>query len=368
MAKVYTNQVTVRVWRNVKWIGPVPSGHFGHAAVTLSGIFVPTVRDIEKKIDRKRLHISFWPDGAAKWGPDAFREKPGATHGYTRSDQRAEMNRMTRLRLEIGYRKANNLSYPAEWVEEIERLGYEPIDAPRSGQVRPKTDVTQLDVLPLWSQSAEAKFELPGFMNRGRVWGLSISHMAKWWNTFKATQPSYKALSVDKNCAAIALEALRQGAAGAFVDLPTVRVYCEPVQVENVARDLQMQLDRMEKWTTDFDVDVRRAMTSGLLKPGANNQSLVGGIWGVDTWKRESALGTFQMRSPAIRAIDEALANFHRFTWKDSYQDKYGALVKLFLAISKHRQDKAYSTRSDAVLRLGAQALSIVRNPGSLMV
>lgn len=368
MAKEFANQVTVRVWRNVKWIGPVPSGHFGHAAVTLSGIFLPAVRDLEKKADRKRLHISFWPDGGAKWGPGAFREQGGATHAYTRSDNRQEMSDITRKRLEIGYRKAHHMDYPAAWMEEIERYGYAPIDAPRVGQKRPQNDDSKTDYLPLWSQSAEAKFALPGFLNAGRVWGLSISHIAKWWNTFKASNPGYQALSVDKNCAAVALEALRQGAAGAFVDLPKVRVYCEPVQVETVASELRMQLDRMDAWTTEFDADLRHAMIGGLMKPGANNQALVGGIWGVDTWKRESALGTFQPRSPAIRAIDEALAAFHRFTWKDHYQDKYAALVKLFLAIVRHRQEKAYSTRSDAVLRLGAQALSIVRNPGTLMI
>jgi hypothetical protein len=38
----------------------------------------------------------------------------------------------------------------------------------------------------------------------------------------------------------------------------------------------------------------------------------------------------------------------------------------LFLAVAKHRQDKAESARSEGVLRLGAQILGIMRNPGPI--
>jgi hypothetical protein len=42
--------------------------------------------------------------------------------------------------------------------------------------------------------------------------------------------------------------------------------------------------------------------------------------------------------------------------------ERYEAFVRLFLNVVKHREDKAESKRSDAVVRLGGQILTILQN------
>jgi hypothetical protein len=77
---------------------------------------------------------------------------------------------------------------------------------------------------------------------------------------------------------------------------------------------------------------------------------------------KASALGILYRRGDTLREIDENLTRFHQFTWKDSFVERYEAFVQLFLNVVKHRQDKAESKRSDAVVRLAGQILTILQN------
>jgi len=117
-----------------------------------------------------------------------------------------------------------------------------------------------------------------------------------------AANPHYQALG-KQNCAGVALMGLKEGGAEAFVTCPQIKVCGEPVQVETYANHLAMQLERMEEWTRQLDADIARGVVSGVVKPAASD-NLVDGLWKPETWKKESALGTFKVRSSAIRDID----------------------------------------------------------------
>jgi len=359
VSKLYANQVTVRVWRNLKTWGYVPTAHFGHAAVTLSGMFLNVMPG--DPLDRRRLHISFWPGEGGASLTTAHQKTTAQTSDFHSEDKYNEMSRDTEMRLEVGHRRKNGIPLTRKQKRLLQEGKLEPILEPRPGQVRREAETGEV----AWLQSPEAKIALPGFNTKGHHWGLSIGRMRDWWQLFSQSHPHYKALS-HQNCAGVALMALREGGSEAFEDMPTVRIYAEPLQVERYAQALQIQMERMEVWALELDTDIRQALASGLVKP-AMLTGLQDGLWSLQTWKQHSALGTFQMRSATIREIDEALQQYHSNTWKDGFQKKYRALARTFLGVVKHRHAKAESARSAAVLALGLQILALLRNPGPHM-
>lgn len=372
MNKTFKNQVTVRIWRNIKTLGGLPTGHFGHASVTLAGMFVPCADD-----GKRRLQISFWPGaGGAGIGLSGVRKTQGQFTEAAWQDKGNEMSKLTALRLEVGYCKAEGIPYPDYWDTELLSNGRSPIARghERPGQKRSVDEDGDLrgyidekgQAMPLWSQSPETKIALPGFMLAPRLWGLSISRMNKWWGSFKATQPKYQALSF-QNCAGVALMALREGGSEAYVELPQVHLYAEPTQVEQYARLVELQIGRMETWAQELDAEIRdaaarRIVTPELIADYVPEPEGQRGLWSVQRWKQLSALGPLQPRSATIRAIDEALDVFHRTNWKDSYRSKWWSLSQVFQKIVLHRQQKADSARSAAVLGLGQQVLQMLRN------
>lgn len=365
MAKVYSNQLTVRVWRNIKTLGGLPSSHFGHASLTMSGMFLPG----SPEDGRRRVQISFWPAESAGIGMSGIRKQGGLTSDYSYEDKVSEMNRLTALRLEVGYRDDNGIPVPKSWRTRLANYGKTPLSTPRDGQRRlgftsEGTDSNDENDLgwPLWSQSPEVKVPLPGFMVKGRLWGLSIPRINRWWTTFKAQAPQYQALS-RQNCAGVVLMALKEGGAEAFVAAPSVHVYAEPIQVEQYARLLEMQLERYETWSADLDTQIRSALAAGTITPAMLSGS-EDGLWTVERWKGLSSLGPLQPRSSVIRAIDDALVRYHAAEWKVGYLQKYKALSDVFLNVCIHRQQKPKSERSAAVLGLGLQVLAYLRAPG----
>jgi hypothetical protein len=332
--KTYTVEVVVRVWRNLKMWGKIPTSHFGHASVEVLSKFVPGFYQ----------HVSFWPGDYASKG-NAIKKQSSSSTATPKTDKISEMNRLTALRLEVGYCKQNGIAYPAEWDDVLRETNKGPINTPRPGQKR--TGELDDDDLPMWSQSPDVKTYLPGFGAQGRNWGLSTGRMGK------------------QNCAGVALMALEAGGAGAIVKLPKVTIYGEPVQVEDYAESVLAQLNQMESWTDDLEQDIKQAVISGKVKP-APSDNLVDGLWTLDTWKQKSALGGMTVRSANIREIDDAVEKYHQGDWNDGYLKRYKALVNMFVALCKHRQEKPDSKRSEGLLRLGAQILAIVHNPGPI--
>jgi hypothetical protein len=104
MQNVYTQQAVVRVWRNLKVLGKMPTSHFGHASITVTGTTVP----------EKKQHISFWPKDSIDDRIGAFRTQDGGATNDPSSDRANEMNTLTAIRLEVGYCKSQvpPISYP----------------------------------------------------------------------------------------------------------------------------------------------------------------------------------------------------------------------------------------------------------------
>ena len=159
------------------------------------------------------------------------------------------------------------------------------------------------------------------------------------------------------------MRGLREGGSEAIVKSPNIRVYGEPIQVEQYANELFIQFDRLENWTQTLSTEVDQAVASGQVRVlDVATANLSDGLWTVEGWKTASALGILSRRSDTIRKIDETLEKFHSLTWKSNFLERYEAFVQLFLAVTKHREDKAESKRSDAVVRLAGQILTILRN------
>lgn len=347
------DKFVVHVWRNVKKMGFMPTGHFGHAAVKIKGDGVPG----------GVVYVSFWPkDGAGK-GKSAFK-KQGAAYGTDHKDDAAdEMNKLTAFRLEVGYRQMNNIPYPSDWDAALREMGKSAIVNPRRGQVRDHTsantrDLADDDVIFDWRQSAEVKIKIPGAGAGDEPFGLLMNPAVVWWNQFKLSQPHYKALGY-QNCAGVALMCLQAAGSEAFLKLPKVTVYSEPVQVEKYANELVIQINRFNDNAKTLRADVSRMVATKGYAP-TDVSELANGLWPVEVWKKKSALGPLQPRSSTIRAIDDALGRVHAMQGKGDALGWYKGLCDLFANIVHHRSEKSDSKRSEAVIRLAHQVLVLI--------
>jgi hypothetical protein len=187
--------------------------------------------------------------------------------------------------------------------------------------------------------------------------------MNPWSTDFLASSPRYRALDY-QNCAGVALMALPAGGSSAFVPKPHVNLYAEPLQVERYAQAVREEMDSLDRGASSlsFEVDqmwARPVQREALLaKIGAAGTDL----WPLAVWKQPSALGAFQPRSGLIVDIDNALARYHRYPW-GAFIEKYRALAAVFRGVVKHREAKSDSARGMAVIALGVQAMTIMRNP-----
>jgi len=353
VALEFSEQITVRVWRNIKTMGFVPSSHFGHASVELRAGYIPT---------NDRMQVSFWPGSGAGKGMSGIRAQEGSSNADVLDDKISEMGKLTSLRLEVGYRQDAGIPYPPEWDVILRDNKKGPLRTPRPGQKQ--SGYEDNDGFPLWSQSQESKIKLPALQHMRGDWGLPIKPIMRWWNGFQATTPDYQALSTNNNCAGVALLALEAGGAGAFLPLPSIFIYAEPVQVERYAIGLRSVIEQTEIATRTLADDIAAAKKSGALKPLAGE--IKDGMWTVAEWKKHSALGPMQPRSSTIRDIDDALAKYHGKSWATDYQGKFTAFVKMFRSIAKHRQAKGESARSSAVLTLGQQAIATLKGDSAM--
>jgi hypothetical protein len=86
MALEFTDQVTVRVWRNIKTAGFMPSAHVVHASVELRASYIPT---------NDRLQVSFWPGSGAGKGMSGIRAQPSFSNEEPLHDKLSEIAILT---------------------------------------------------------------------------------------------------------------------------------------------------------------------------------------------------------------------------------------------------------------------------------
>ncbi len=173
--------------------------------------------------------------------------------------------------------------------------------------------------------------------------------------------PQYCALSKKKNCVGVALQGLIEGGAASIVKPPTFKTYAEPVQLEKYAKELQKRFLELEGMTRMLDAGIR---SDHLAQKAPYGFELNDGIWRLDVWKRESALGFIHTRSALISEIDRNVAAFERLTWKDNFVERYDALMNIFIGVVRHRQEKSDSKRAEAVATLGKQVLAVLDKHG----
>jgi len=354
MVKQLDQESVVRVWRNVKQYKVLPTSHFGHAAITIRGSLVPSGDQ----------YISWWPgEGAGK--KDAFRAQSGSASDGYEDDKVNEMNKLTAIRLEIGYRRSQTpqIPVPPEWDELLRELGKGPISAPRPGQQRLGREM-DLDgfLIPLWSQSADEKINIPGIGATGSYWGLSTRRMAEWWTAWKDRNPSYQLASSTNSCAGAAALALKAGGGEAFAKAPSALIYMEPLQIQEWANQILVQVDRMNEWTRELKSEFLSALSNKSLAPGISPPPPPGDLWSAEAWKKDSAV-TGAPRSSIIREIDSCLEKFHGSDWAKGFEEKYRLLAKIFLQIVLHRKEKPDSKRKTSVLRLGNQVVLLLIDP-----
>jgi hypothetical protein len=335
MKTVYSEQAVIRVWRNLKIAFKLPTSHFGHASITVAGMNVKTTEDSPAPHTQ---HISFWPGEGGAGFHNAFRDLP-ASFGDDHKTDRVSEGSGHQLPARVGRRSARGqqgaTAYSQGRPEAGARSRHQPRRHPSAIHLRLKSgkDI----VVPLYSQSPQVKFYLPGLRAKGRSWGLNTNRMADWWINFRKTSPPYRAWSPENNCVGIAFQALREGGADAIVKLPPVRMYGEPTQVESYARELEQRLSYLEGATRILDVNIR---SNHLAQTPVPVHQLSDSLWTFDAWKQASALGLMYQRSGAIREIDDNLATFHKYTWKYAFPERYDAFMKLFLSVLRHREEK----------------------------
>ncbi len=369
---VYTEQAVVRVWRNFKTLGKIPTSHFGHASVTVVGDSVATSPGYGSAPHTQ--NISFWPAGGGAGLGNAREKLPGAFGVSAKEDKQNEINPLTCVRLEVGYYQGLGEPYPTAWdtllaeqnttkltarpdQKRVFEQGERAYDEVKYLYLR---DATPVDI-PLYYKKPEAQIYLPGLLATGARWGLNLTRMGNWWIDFQKSNPLYCALSKKKNCVGVALQGLIEGGAASIVKPPAFKTYAEPVQLKKYALELEKRFLELEGMATGLQAGIR---SDHLAQKAPYAFELNDGIWRQEVWKRESALGFMHTRSALISEIDRAVAAFDRLTWKDSFVARFDALMNIFLGIVRHRQEKSDSKRAEAVAQLGKQVLAVLDQRG----
>ena len=320
----FAQEIVVRVWRDVKKLGILPTGHFGHVSISLAG----------RQFGRK-VYISWWPGEGAGKG-DAFRRQAGAAVASHRMDMASEMSSSTREGLEDG------------------------TFTPRRGQ-RQMTVYDEESGLSVetWGQEPDAKVRLPGLGASGVYWGLSMTRMARWW-AMSMSWNYYRLASKSNSCAGMAGQALAIGGGRAFASGPSALAYLAPHDIEKWSLGIRGALSTLNLGTAEILIQFRHAVSKGELGGSVSAPSC--DLWSLDAWKQHSAVRR-ATRSSTIRGIDGALAKYHRHHWDGDFQQKLKHLAEITRLLIKHRNEKPDSKRRLASLRLGKQVIDVLKSP-----
>lgn len=235
---------------------------------------------------------------------------------------------------------------------------------------------------------------------------------------------TYRYASRRFNCASVALAGLLAGGAAKFVDPPKRWCWFTPNDVRDYARELasvvnrhaqnaQMYLDHIQSiqqfqqnprasqqfpttveklgmhdiqkralfgdnadennplYRMHMDETYNQDLRNQLLNRFQINQKHVqqaagfqDPVWPVDVWRRESYVGKLARRKQQVQQIDRLLPQYHALRW-DNHDDavqKSRILLEIIRQIQDHIINKPRSDRRDAILTLGAQCLSVLRN------
>ena len=156
--KLFYEEATVIVWRNVTKLKFIPTGHFGHAAIMLRGQSLALGNG-------KYKYISWWPPEAGK--EDAFRQQDGIAESNYHQDMVDEISERART-----------------------RLGNKEIQ-PRPHQLDITGDMG-------FGAASNAQVSIPGIgspQDPQHAFGLCLKRMWSWWEWYQVNNGKYQLAS-----------------------------------------------------------------------------------------------------------------------------------------------------------------------------
>jgi hypothetical protein len=315
-SRVYDREVTVYVWRFKNLT------HFGHAAVKITGVRT-------RQRDDAKAYISWWPKGGASIFGAGITQGASPTENYKR-DMYNETSKRAQRKLQSG-----------AW------------------QMRANQRIVMQDAehgnVNVYGTEADCVVKLPALGATGVTYGLDGARMYEWWNVFRhCPHPHYKLASKHRNCAGVAALALLAGGADAFVEPPAPGMFMDPNQIERWALLLRARLNILNQVAVEVGEEV-------------NVPEVQGGVLDVMTyaeWKELSNrdMGGATARSANVRKLDALLKEYHTYTWRDDQaRKKMKVLAAMLDVIHEYLAHKLTSKRGAAVLTLGQQVLSVLK-------
>ncbi len=190
--------------------------------------------------------------------------------------------------------------------------------------------------------------------------------MWSWFDDFRQrVDAEYKMISRTRSCAGIALQALREGGAEAFLKQPISRVYVLPNEVAKYAIELRSTIVDVNARTLRFEFNVLKPWlkwNSATQKGPQPHQRPE--LWTASEWRQNRQSSAHQRFS-----VGDHLEEYHATDPAGSWARKYRLLHKIFSHTIDEVGDKYFlndkSARQESLMVLAMQCLNVLRDPGS---
>ena len=201
-------------------------------------------------------------------------------------------------------------------------------------------------------------------------WGISLNRIVDWCATFWSSQACYyDFISNTNNCASVVWSALTAGGGKAFAEIhsncPNHKVYITPSEFNDYCvrvREGILKVNQAAEYVcttyNDKSTSSRDIMSAAPI--GWNETDL----YKLADWKRESAV-SFKARGLILRRIDEALLNYHKYTWDANYNEKLLELLNIIIALRDHFLASKSGKRDAALCALAKQVFKVQSDMGA---
>jgi hypothetical protein len=340
MAKEFDREVVVYIWRFGGMLNPM---HTGHVAVKLKA---PEF-DRSTTNGPKSVYISWWPEklGEGEGTIDGMKLRYAQPKISYTQDRVAALSEKVRVNL------ANKVFQPQ---------GHQKYVGPRDPNTNIASNI-ELAKSTNWGASADIKIRLPGTGDGGRVFGLDMVAMHRWWCVFSKSGPGQFSIMNRNgmNCSKAAYMVLRAGGATRFAKLPPHGVL-NPNVIERWATTLRSRIDLKNHAAHGLEVMLSRRENYGTNRDGLPVDLLV-----PENWKKESSknVSVFATRVGQVKKIDDFLTSYAKLgdsqtpldlEFRVFYLDQILGLVQSYLS------EKSTNKRADAILNLGDQAMRMM--------
>lgn len=180
--------------------------------------------------------------------------------------------------------------------------------------------------------------------------GLNDVAMINWWHDFTQKNKLYH--NFKQNCATTCAGALYDGGGSVYASKPKMPIWT-PTKVHKWGVKINESLAKYEHAFRS----ARKLLTTQSISP-----MVLGSVWDVNTWKKESDAGRFSRRYELLKKIDEALELYHKQTTNQLSKPaqrncKLQNLVGIVTMLGNILLQRPKTKRRQAILILGQQAL-----------